>query len=327
VGWLDQDDRVTAAASSTTRDLLATVTHAMEWRGWRGSVSYGGTLREISGGAAAARQFLPLASANLTQGPHSLLASVSHANLNQIDPAQTDTRTTSLAFGYRYDLPQDKFGAELSTNYRNPLPGASTEAYRMSLTWTHLFEKPKLALTGGVPFAAARGSGGLDLVELAPGRQAQALEGRFEVLGLRSAIRPVPNLVVYDYRLLDEIDQRQRVALQLRDAEIERSILTIDFDDVGSLNTVAQTFERVRQALIRRYGTPASVFNRGDFRLNLVDDVQTDQFIRLTEWRVAEGVIRFGIPRRLDRIVRMEVQFARSFPNASQTRWGLDDLP
>lgn len=329
VGWLDQDDRVTAGASSTTRDLLATVTHAMEWRGWRGSVSYGGTLREITGSTAAARQFLPLASASVTQGPHSLLASVSHANLNQIDPAQIDIRATSLAFGYRYDLPQDKFAAELSTNYRNPLPGASTEAYRMSLTWTHLFEKPRVAQLGRVPVAAegvAQGGGGLDLAELAPGRQVQSLENRFESLGLRSAIRPAPNLVAYDFRLLDEIDQRQRVALQTRDGQIERSVLAIDFDDVGSVNTVAQTFERVRQALIRRYGSPASVFNRGDFRPSLVDDVQTDQFIRLTEWRVADGVIRFGIPRRLDRLVRMEVQFARSFPDASQTRWSLEDL-
>lgn len=82
----------------------------------------------------------------------------------------------------------------------------------------------------------------------------------------------------------------------------------------------------MRQALIRRYGAPASVFNRGDFRATLVDNAQTDQFIRLTEWRTAEGTIRFGMPRRLDRIVRMEVQLARSFPDATQTRWSFDEL-
>jgi hypothetical protein len=37
-------------------------------------------------------------------------------------------------------------------------------------------------------------------------------------------------------------------------------------------------------------------------------------------------VIRFGIPRRLDRLVRMEVQIARSFPDPTQTRWSFDDL-
>jgi hypothetical protein len=89
---------------------------------------------------------------------------------------------------------------------------------------------------------------------------------------------------------------------------------------------VAQTFERVRQALIRRYGAPSSVFNRGDFRPSLADDVNTDQFIRLSEWRTPEGIIRFGIPRRLDRIVRMEVQIARSFPDPTQTRWSFEDL-
>lgn len=49
------------------------------------------------------------------------------------------------------------------------------------------------------------------------------------------------------------------------------------------------------------------------------DDVQTDQFIRLSEWRMPDGVIRFGIPRRLDRIVR-------SFPDATQTRWSFEEL-
>jgi tRNA threonylcarbamoyl adenosine modification protein (Sua5/YciO/YrdC/YwlC family) len=53
---------------------------------------------------------------------------------------------------------------------------------------------------------------------------------------------------------------------------------------------------------------------------------QIDQFIRLPEWRTPEGTIRFGIPRRLDRIVRMEVQIARSFPDPTQTRWSFDDL-
>lgn len=87
-----------------------------------------------------------------------------------------------------------------------------------------------------------------------------------------------------------------------------------------------QTFERVRQALIRRYGAPASIFNRGDFRPTLVEGIQNDQFIRLSEWRTPEGVIRFGIPRRLDRLVRMEVQIARSFPDLTQTRWSFEDL-
>ncbi len=325
-GYLDNDPRATPAGGSITRDVLATLAHAIQWGGWRGSVSYGATLRQINGGAAASRQILPLGSVSMAQGPHSVQGSLSYAHLNQRDPLQTDTRNTSLAFAYRYDLPQDKLGVELNTNYRNAIPGSYTEAWRMMFTWTHLFEKEKLAQFGRAPLGAAPGAGALDLRELAPGRPLAGLEKRFESLGLRAPIRPAPNLVAYDTRLLDEFDQRQRVAIQTLGGDIERSGVVIEFDDIGSVNTVAQTFERLRQALIRRYGAPSSVFNRGDFRPSLVDDVNADQFIRLSEWRTPEGTIRFGIPRRLDRIVRMEVQIARSFPDPTQTRWSFDDL-
>lgn len=325
-GYRDNDPRMTPAGGSITRDVLATLSHAAQLWGWRGSVSYGGTLRQIDGGSSGARQFLPLASLSMAQGPHSVQGSVSYAHLNQVDPAQTDTRNTSIALGYRYDLPQDKLGAELNTNYRNAIPGSYTEAWRLMFSWTHLFEKQQLAQFGRAPLGAAPGAGLLDLRELVPGKQFTILEKRLETLGLRSPIRPAPNLMVYDTRLLDEIDQRQRLAIEILGGDIERAGIAIEFDDVGSVNTVAQTFERVRQALIRRYGAPSSVFNRGDFRPSIADDVNTDQFIRLSEWRTPEGIIRFGIPRRLDRIVRMEVQIARSFPDATQTRWSFEDL-
>jgi len=326
LGYLDNNPRATAAGGSITRDILATLSHAAQWGGWRGSLSYGGTIRQINGSSAASRQFLPLASVGMVQGPHSVQGSLSYAHLNQRDPLQTDTRNTSIALAYRYDLPKDKFGVELNTNYRNAIPGAATEGYRLMFTWMHLFEKEKLAQFGRAPLGAAPGSGALDLRELAPGKQIQALDSRLEALGLRSSTRPAPNLVVYDTRLLEEIDQRQRLAIQTLGGDIERAGLAIDFDDVGSVNTVAQTFERARQALIRRYGAPSSVFNRGEFRPNFAEDVNTDQFIRLSEWRTPDGVIRFGMPRRLDRIVRMEVQIARAFPDATQTRWSFEDL-
>ena len=325
-GYLDRDARATAAGGSITRDVLATLSHAAQIGGWRGSVSYGATLRQIDGGASASRQFLPLASASLAQGRHSVLASLSYAHLNQLDPLQTDTRSTIAAFAYRYDTPFDILGVELNTNYRNAVPGSYTEAYRLMLTWTHRFEKTPVAQLGRAPLGPAPGTGGLDLRELSPGRQLQGLANRLESLGLKAAIRPAPNLLVYDYRMLEEIDQRQRLALLLEGGAIERAGLVIDFDDVGSVNTVAQTFERVRQGLIRRYGNPSSVFNRGEFRAQLVDDVNTDQLIRVSEWRTAEGTIRLGMPRRLDRIVRMEVQLARAFPDPTQTRWSFDDL-
>ena len=325
-GYLDIDNRLAAASSSVTQDVLGTLTHVAQWAGWRGVASYGATLRDIDGGTGAGQQVLPLVSLSLARGRHSILGNLSYAALDQRDPLQTDTGTTNLALAYRYDLPRDKLGAELASYYRSPTPGASTEAYRVTFTWTHLFQKTPVAQLGRAPLGPAPDSGPLDLRELAPGRSVATLDQRFLALAVRPGTRLAPNLVLYDYRMLDEITQRQRVGVQTLGGDIERAALVIDFDAVGEAQSMAQLFERVREALVRRYGQPASVFNRGEFRPTIVDDIQTDQFIRLTEWRTPQGVLRFGIPRRLDRIVRMEVQIARSFPDPTQTRWSIEEL-
>jgi len=251
---------------------------------------------------------------------------VSYADINQREASQIDTRTTTTAIVYTYSLPKDRVSLELDTNYRNAVPGSYTDARRIMFTWTHLFEKPQLAQFGRAPIGPAPGAGALDLRELAPGRPLQALQPRLEALGLRVATQPAPGLRVYDHRMLPEIDQRQRLAIEMEGGDVERAVLVIGFDDVGNVDSVMQTFERVRQALIRRYGAPTSVFNRGEPRPTLVEDIQTDQFIRLSEWRTPEGILRFGIPRRLDRIVRMELQLARSFPDPTRTLWSLEEL-
>lgn len=325
-GYFDFDDRVAEAASSLTRELLATLSQGFAWAGWRGSASYGATLRRIDGGTSGSSQHvLPLASLSALQGRHGLLANLSYTYINQAGSTAIDTRTSVLALAYRYTMPQDRLGAELTTNYRNPSPGARTEAYRIAFTWTHLLEKAQFAELGRAPLGPAPAGATLDLREIAPGRPLATLQGRFDSLGVRPSTAPAPGLLVYDYRVLDEITQRQRVAVRAAAGDVELTALLIDFEDVGNVDSMAQTFERVRQALIRRYGAPASVFNRGEFRPTLADDLQTEQFIRLTEWRLPEGVLRFGIPRRLDRLVRMEVQLARSFPAPTETRWSVEE--
>jgi hypothetical protein len=325
-GFLDLENKHSVAGSSITREVLATLTHAVAWGGWRGSVTYGGTARRIDGGSSAGSQFLPLASAGLGQGRHSVTGSLSYAWLNQLDAAQTDTRTSTLGLAYRYDLPQDKLGLEFNTHHRNATPGAMTEAWRFMLSWSHLFEKVPVAQAGRAPPGPVGAGPALDLRDFAPGRSVAQVETRLAEAGLRTSIRPAPGLAVLDYRMLSEIDQRQRLALLTAAGEVERAGLIIEFEAVGNVDSAAQAFERVRQALVRRYGNPSSVFNRGEFRPGLADDIQADQFIRLTEWRVPEGTIRFGIPRRLDRVVRMEVQIARGFPDPTQTRWSLEDV-
>ena len=86
------------------------------------------------------------------------------------------------------------------------------------------------------------------------------------------------------------------------------------------------TFERIRNILIKMYGTPSLAFDRGDITLNLADDIRNGSFIRITEWILPGGIIRYGIPRRLDGQIRMEVQFAKSFPPVKDTLWSIEGV-
>jgi len=82
----------------------------------------------------------------------------------------------------------------------------------------------------------------------------------------------------------------------------------------------------VRRRLVSEFGRPASFFDRGQFSPALASDLSAERFIRITEWDLPEGVLRFGIPRRLDGVVRMELQFARGFPDPQRSDWSLDSV-
>jgi hypothetical protein len=102
--------------------------------------------------------------------------------------------------------------------------------------------------------------------------------------------------------------------------------LIINFDNVGDQDTVRQTFERVRQTLIRQLGNPTRTIREGAFTANLVADINNQRLVNFVEWETTSGTIRFGIPRRLDRRVRMEIQYARRLPQPSETLWSIEAI-
>ena len=131
-------------------------------------------------------------------------------------------------------------------------------------------------------------------------------------------------LVVYEATLLEDIDERQRLVLVPENGDLATSALIVEFTDPTDPAATARAYEKVQEALLKRYGSPSFNFERGGFTANLVDDVNADRLIRITEWATDDGTIRLGIPRRLDLQVRMEVQHARNFPSPGDTRWSIE---
>src|SRR5207247_2183194 len=96
--------------------------------------------------------------------------------------------------------------------------------------------------------------------------------------------------------------------------------------DGHSADDFLRTFERVRQILLDRYGRPSAFLEEGDPGSDVAAAVNGGGFIRISEWSRADGVLRFGIPRRLDGQVRIEIQFAQDFPSLRDTLWSIQEV-
>lgn len=116
------------------------------------------------------------------------------------------------------------------------------------------------------------------------------------------------------------------MALIHDNGRLGRSGIIIEFDDVGDFDTTAQTFARIRQILIRRHGTPQRNFDRGPFTTDLAASLRSGTFVHIDEWQLANGVLRFGIVRRLDDQVRMEVQYAPRFTDPIRGQWAIEQV-
>jgi len=133
-------------------------------------------------------------------------------------------------------------------------------------------------------------------------------------------------LLLWFARVMRDIHQNQRLALEVNNAVISRTDLVIEFDDIHDVAGVRRTFERVSEQLLQKYGQPDAFFSRGDFSTNLIADVAASRFIHVLEWKRDGGILRFGIPSRTDGKVRMELQFASSFPALQDSHWSMDIL-
>lgn len=326
--FLSIDDNTGGGAGSDTRQISFAVDAPVSMHGFRGTVSPGIVLRDISGGANDGEEFFPTLALGAARGPHSLGFNLGYDVQDRDITGAVDTDTLSLAFNYQYTGRKDLLGLEINNVDRNADPGADTDAWRVSVFWTHYFDKPATRLASAQPIGAApqvpAPGGTLSLTDLQPGMGLAEAQSRLQTANVSGGVPVTAGTTVYDAAVLPTIDQRQRVVVVTDADALERSALIIDFDDVGNTDTARQTFERVRRALVDRYGAPTSFFEQGDFSATLAGDVNSGRFIRVMEWEYASGVLRFGIPRRLDRRVRMELQFAKRFPAPQNTLWSIE---
>jgi hypothetical protein len=149
------------------------------------------------------------------------------------------------------------------------------------------------------------------------------VRSRLEDAGYRGAI-PQANAIVFETRLVTDIEARQRLAIVHDTGRVARTALLIDVEDPANAATVSQVYERARKALLDRYGSPSFAFEEGNFGPALAVDLNAGRFVRVMEWRTAAGTLRLGIPRQFGARLRIEIQHAAGFPPPRDASWGLD---
>lgn len=338
-GWYGQlglyhqsvDDRIAGAVDPRTTQVTVNATRAWALGPYAGSVSPGLTWRRSTGDASAVTEATPVLNLSVARGAHSLNASLGRQRLDPRMEGAFDVRTTNARVDYRFVEGRHLFGLEaLRYDRETDQPGGATDTWRVALYWTMGFDKPAravppVAAAAPVAYAVPLGQDISALLSLVPGSDAESAVRRLRDGGF-AAIARQPGLVVAEARLLAEIEERQRLAFVDAAGRIVRAGLVVGFDDAASPQAVARSFERVRKALLDRFGPPASNFEEGAFDAGFVNALGTGRFVRVMEWQAGPGRLRFGIPRRLDGQVRMELQYAPAFGTPRDALWSLEEV-
>ena len=271
---------------------------------------------------------------NFSRDKHSLSTSLNMQSQNIESAEDVDSYTWNVNYSYR--LNQDTFGLEWDYSSRQPEDNQFSESYKIALFWTHTFgqgaETP--------PVTAAYGTGTtpppalplppetkqqFDLLSLSPGLPIYQARQILENMGIKGGIEQ-GNAIIYEGKMMTEIDQRQRLVMIQDKGLLARTALLIDYQAGGRVDDFKQTFEEIKEILLKRYGHPATFYEKGDFNNDLAQNLANGEFLRNYEWHFPEGVVRLGIPRRTDRQVRIEIHFARTLPSIKLNRWGLEQV-
>jgi hypothetical protein len=332
VGYQYQNlyNRVPGSNDNEVNQLSINADHALSFWNFQGSITPGFVVRKINNPASRAWEVNPTIALSLRSGQHSFDYNLSWYDQRRLVNNGVDVGTTTQSLNYRFTKQKYIFGIECSSGYRVPDPGRSTDYYKLGAFLTYYFEKQvtaakpvktdlaKADIPGPSPMST-------DISFLTPGLK---INDVVETLKKNNIVKPLAEdgLLLYETRVIEEIELRQRLALIHQKDRLKKSAIIIDFSITDRPGDMMQAFQRIRSILLDKYGTPTNFYERGTVTANLLNDIRNGNFIRITEWSKPGGVIRFGMPRRLDGQIRMEIQFAEGFPPYGETLWSVEQV-
>ena len=335
--YRNTDDRVAGGTSdSTTREARASFNRSFEIGDWNGSVAPGLAARIVETITGDDRTLVPTLTASATSGPHRVNYNFTLNHYDRDGAGTEDLATVSHGLRYTYAQKIDSLTLEVRNDYRDPETTDTTDSFYAGITWVRNFDGLDSLLS--LPFAqgvrkarkAQTRRAGQEPAEfffgLAP-KMAQT-EAR-QRLAAAEAGTPIAmaGYDVYELRLLKAFDQRQRLAVGYRNQKVREAALLMDLDTLGGPDSMGQVYAKVKKSLVERFGSPDVEADKGDFGSDMAAALSSDAFVRLSEWHSRQGILRLGIPRRLDGGIRMEIRLAADFPPTSISTWSIEALP
>lgn len=338
-GVLTQVDNRVAGTATVNRQISLGLDHSFNIMGFTGSISPSLNLRDsIRVGDTVQSDISPSVSLNVRKGAHSLAFSHNVQILDTKSATGTDTDTFQSALNYSYTRKGHRIQIEANHFDRNPTPGSGTDAYRIGIGWTYNFDRPArvrpVATTAQqsvapAPVATAASAGSFetqpDIMRLIPGMSMKIVKNKLAQSGILDPL-VIGELEIYETPFIEIVDRRQRLGLISSNGFLDKSVLVIDFEDLGDIDSTQQIYEEVRKVLFDRYGAPTINIEEGNFSDNIRNELRSGIFTRILEWPTATGVLRFGIPARTDGQVRMELIHASSFTSGEDNFWSIEQL-
>lgn len=327
----DVADNLVSTNDVETKELELGVDHGLTIKNFKGIISPGIAFRRIDSTNNDSSEWSPTLGLNLSKDAHSIAFNYGWNRQDRSVTNTVDMKTITTAVSYRYQKGSDSFGIEANRTDIAVDPGQDTTADKISIFWSHRFDrsfKSKSGATQIVSSALVQKSskfGISKLLMLRPGSRFDTIKKVIADQGMGDPI-VMGKAEIYETVILQTIEQRQRLALQHKGGRLTKSSLIIDFEDSGRPESMMQTFEKVRKLLLDTYGNPVQSIEEGVFDKDFMNSVNKERLIRIMEWDTGEGIIRFGIPRRLDGTVRMEIQYANQFQSYRDTLWSLEEV-
>lgn len=332
--FLNQDDldHTTFASALQTRSYTLNGTRPMAAWGYAGSWNAGVQYRTVTGRRTEGNLGFNLG-LDMTRGIRFLQASWRHFYQDFPTAPGTDvvTRDLQVRVGKRWG--EKQLALELGSQTRLSDQVANNNAWRVGLVYGVRFGNRGRSFDatvdqGRTPVAPVPTSGDtrareLDLTQLVTGVRVADARAYVQGFGFER-VEAAPSVDRYEDRFLHDLGERQRLFLLHGDGHLQRAALVVDAGTRGSAQDAETLLGRVLDRLNQRYGSPEMVVEEGDFGPNMVADLTNGRLIRTYQWKTPFGQLRLGIPRRLDRQIRIEIHHGRSLGAARDIDWSIE---